>query len=645
MKNDLGGHYIVWLAAVCGIFVLLNIDSMWSWSVDLAHHYALAFRISEQWTLTSSSDPTLGEMNIYPRGSHIIAAILGFLVNSTFLGVQIVTLFSLAFLWLSAILILNSLKNTLAVFSIIVFTALFIFNAAFTKLDLHGHEIVENFFYSQLVGHSVLFISVIFAIGLEKKLGTLWSVVTLVVLMLLNATIHLLPALEMLGLVFGLLFVYVFFEARPESNIKQRLAIATAIALCALASIILHPSFAAMRAISENNGGLGLNNVQYPYGLILLCAIVLFSSFKLFQRWIRSEDNSENLAIKYISIYGGVTAALCLLQFTLTFSDLGSDYAVKKYGFGLTSIFLLEVSIVFGRYVSLLMGSNEAKFANKANISNGNILVASLSAVLVFSVPNQKTLDVSDVTATERKLINLGDTILPAPPIEKNNVVIGLDGFPNTVNYMFSISILKTVRELAIPDVLVSNTLTNPSNYLYVVSSRGNPNFGAAGCKSLSSSSLSVIASACLEERRARASDCRFPFDFTSNGIIPNSLLAGFSHPEVHGRWTDGKLAKFKCVNNGAPAKVIKLQITPFIFGALKSQRISVSLNGVVLGVYDLSTPRGADNPILINIPHKIDTKEYSLEFEMPDATAPRDVGFNEDGRKLGFSFKTILFE
>src|ERR1035437_3976885 len=254
MKEELGENYTNWLLAICGIFVFLNIDSMWSWSVDLAHHYALAFRISEQWVLTSTSDPTLGEMNIYPRGSHIIAAIFGFFVNSIFLGVQLVTLVSLALLWLSAILILNSLQKKLATISLMTFTGLLFFNSAFAKFDLHGHEVVGNFFYAQLVGHSVLFISIIFAINLEKKFGVICSVVALVLLMLLNATIHLLPALEMLGLIFGLLFAYVLFDAKPRISINQKLTISIPIALFALVGIFLHPSFSAMRVISENNG-------------------------------------------------------------------------------------------------------------------------------------------------------------------------------------------------------------------------------------------------------------------------------------------------------------------------------------------------------------------------------------------------------
>ena len=62
MKRQLVVNNMLWLLGIVGIFVFYNIDSMWTASVDLSHHYALAFRISEQWMLISLADPTLGEM-------------------------------------------------------------------------------------------------------------------------------------------------------------------------------------------------------------------------------------------------------------------------------------------------------------------------------------------------------------------------------------------------------------------------------------------------------------------------------------------------------------------------------------------------------------------------------------------------------
>jgi len=614
---------------------------MWTWSVDLAHHYALAFRISEQWILTSSSDPTIGEMNFYPRGSHIIAAIVGVVVNSTFLGIQITTLLSLALLWMSILLILNNLPVGLAVKSIICLVGLVILNAASTEFNLHGHEIVGNFFYSQLVGYSVLFLSIWSAICVEKKHGSLPAIIFLTALMLLNAWIHLLPALEMLGLVCGLLFAYIFFEGESIPKLKSyKFLTVLFIGLIAILGITLHPSFSAMRLISKNNGSMALHHIIYPTGLIFLALLVLFTSFKCF-----SDNKENNVAIKYLSIYGGAAAGLCLLQFVLIWFGQGSDYAVKKYGFGLTTNLCINLSIISAGYIDRLLTTRRIGFSIVSNQIIGYILPAALIIIFVFSVPSQKKLDVSDVVAFERKLLSLSDTILPVPGNGKNNVVIGLDNMPAAINYMFSIAIAKTIRTIAIPDILVNNNISNPSDYSYIISSFKNPSFGAFSCNSLSSGALSIVSSACIEQRIAKEMDCRATFDFSSNGGMPKNILEGFSSPEAHGRWTDGKIAKFHCLNKGIPLKALKLQIRPFVFGALRSQRLSVAVNDHVLGKFDLSVPHGPENPLVINIPPNLASGKVLVEFEIPDATSPREVGLSEDGRKLGFSFQSIIFD
>ena len=489
------------MLAVVGVFVLVNMDSMWSASVDLAHHYALAFRISEQWIMTSSTDPTLGEMNIYPRGSHVIAAMAGVLLNSTFLGVQITSLVSLAFLWLCALLVINSLPGKMAKVSLAALTGLIVINALTTKFELHGREIVKNYFFAQLVGHSILFASIVLAIKLEKRLGVIWSVSALAILMLVNAAIHLLAAIEMLGLIVALLVVHLVLEHRPKDSILQRIALAAPIALVSTGVLFLHPSFAAMRIIAANDGGLTLHNVPYPIGLIVLCIVVILTSLRLFLQWFKSADGSELLAVKYLAIYGGVTAALCLLQYALTFLGLGSPYAVKKYGYGLTSILLLQVSMIVGGYVWSSRQAGKPSAGSGLSFLHPLVLVAPFVAVLFLSFPNKKALDVSDVVLLERELIGLADTLLPTPEDQRSNAVIALNHLPPTIDYMFSIAIAKTPRNLAIPDILQRNELADPSAYSYVVIPRESKKFALAGCESITKGALSIISARCLEKR------------------------------------------------------------------------------------------------------------------------------------------------
>ena len=81
MKPTLSAMLLTVLTAVPAV-VLWNLDSMLSTSIDMAHHYALAQRFVEQWRLSPLKDPSLGGMESYPRISHIIAAVIGTLIES-----------------------------------------------------------------------------------------------------------------------------------------------------------------------------------------------------------------------------------------------------------------------------------------------------------------------------------------------------------------------------------------------------------------------------------------------------------------------------------------------------------------------------------------------------------------------------------
>ena len=70
-------------------------DTFWSLSVDLAHHYALVVRLTETWLLQVATDPSLGEMNTYPRLAHQFAAVLARLVGSPLLGLHLTALLAI----------------------------------------------------------------------------------------------------------------------------------------------------------------------------------------------------------------------------------------------------------------------------------------------------------------------------------------------------------------------------------------------------------------------------------------------------------------------------------------------------------------------------------------------------------------------
>ena len=657
-------NYSLWFLILLSFFVLFNIDSLWSVSVDLAHHYALAYRISEQWWLTTYHDPTLGEMNFYPRGGHIIAAIIGTVFNSTFIGIQVTTLASVAIIWLSILVILNSMPQRIAIVALLSFFILFLINAFIFHLDVHGDEVMtlleeqyDNFFYSQLVAHAFLYLSLIFSIHIEKKHGALLAAVSLVPIMLFIATIHLLPAVQILGLIGGISAIKIFTTYKNREDFgKLKIAIAAIIPVASTVGLVFHPSFSAMRTIAKVNGGLELHNIPYPAGIITLSILVLIASFVLFVQWARRKDSI--IEAKYLAIYGAAASAICMLQYALTYYDMGSDYAVKKYGFSLLTVMLIQLSMLVPVMTIKSANNNETNsIASDSNVIGKIILYVFGLIVLLLVVPNKEGhphfdasnqsyvhFDVSNLVELEKKIMDLSYKEMPQPPAGKSNVVIGLGDVPNTINYLFSTALAKTPRDLAVPDVLVARELSDVNKYYKIISSSDNPIYGSSdSCASSVLGNTSIIDSLCLKRRIESIKFCKNSLDFAKEFVFSSSLQ-GFSYWEDHGRWTNSRTARFMCLTGRNRYNSIELEMAPFVFGPLKSQRVEISVNDIHIYRDSISIARDSNNPIIIDLTNIPVSDEYIIEFNMPDATSPKEVGLNLDERELGFSIRRITF-
>jgi len=626
------------------VLVMSSMDSMWSHSVDLAHHYALAFRIAEQWHLDSPDDPTLEEMNFYPNLSHTFAAILGFVVNSTFMGVQLVALLSLALLWAGILYVINTLPSRLALLSSVVLLLLLILNKKFLGLNVHGAELIVNFFFPQIVAQAVIFTGISIAIYLELKKGRSQAYIFLALLIAINTSVHLLPTLELLGLLVGLTVLNNFLDHESSRDQVKTVFLPVAVILAALSGVIFNPAFSAMRKMAEHDGGLDLNHIAYPNGLLLLCLLSLIAAFFLLYFWKKHRENHGYTAIKYIALYGSSIASLCLLQTMLAKYGFWSNYAAKKYGFGLITYLFICLSVVFAMIVANAFNHLSIGAMTKSHYFRSSILLLSYCGIFLSSVPSQKSLDTLKVISLERQLIRLRDVSLPPASKSKSNVVIDLDKMPATINYMFSIAVTKTPREISTPDVFFKNELSDLNKYSSIVSSRITRRYNSPNCKSYSTSSITISDAACIKAVLEELSVCKGSFDFSSNGYINPSLIRGFSGPEDHGRWTDGKTAQFACIIKGNPPKKIKISATPFIYGAHKRQRLVVLVNGEPAGNFDFTNTHGVAQ-IEVQLPAAHGRDEYFISFETPDAISAKEVGLSQDGRQLGFSVKAISFE
>ena len=624
------------------LLVLLNLDEMWGRSVDLAHHYVLAFRLAEQFNLSNATDLTLGEMSYYPRLSHALSAVVGMLVGSPLLGIQLTALVSLFLIWLCYVYLVGTLPRALAITSIVFLAVLTFLNKYVFHLEVHGSEIIDNYFFSQLVAQSVAMLVIVLAFISERRSGRWAAYFVLVIGVFIDTGVHLLPTLELLGTLGFILLLDAVALRRAGVRWQLWLLPVVLVPVCALAGVLINPAFSAMREIAENNGDLRFDRINYPIGLIGICISVLILSASMAWTYLRPNGAYAWPTLKYLSAMGLAMGTLCLLQMALVQFGYGSDYAVKKYGYGLLTLLLVFSSIGLGALAvrRLRLNDRHARWAPC-------LLIAVSTAVLFFCIANNSTprkdrYDMSELVQTEKSMIGLLASDYTPARLHKNDVVVGTSKI-STFDYMFALAITRTPREFAIPDILMAHEITDFSKYDNVVTVRNTRRYDTPQCRLNSNRLLAINSAECLATLAREPGRCDGTFDFTMNSTLPVGSFEGFSVAEDHGRWMQSKMARFTCSESSIAARGLTVRVAPFFSGEHQRQRIAIKVNSTLVyeGVF---VGGGPVDPIHIEMPAS-NNQGYMIEFDTPDAVSPKALGLGDDTRELSFSLKDLTFD
>jgi len=137
---------------------------------------------------------------------------------------------------------------------------------------------------------------------------------------------------------------------------------------------------------------------------------------------------------------------------------------------------------------------------------------------------------------------------------------------------------------------------------------------------------------------------CQGTFDFANASSVPSDALRGFSVPESFGRWSDANEASFTCVlpPKGEPApSTMRVTTSGFVFAG-HTQKAVVFLNGSKVEEEQYLSDKP---PKVIEIPvPKAPGEKLSLKFSLPDAVSPKELGLNQDIRKIAISVQSIEF-
>jgi hypothetical protein len=318
--------------------------------------------------------------------------------------------------------------------------------------------------------------------------------------------VHLLPALEILGVLAGLVVLdFMVIEGAGRRSWKN-LLIGILIVIGTVLGVVLNPDFAVMKDIAANNGGLALPYFQKIGRFGGLAAFVMALSCALIFVWWKTEDRDKYdfIPIKYIGLYGASVGLLCILQFVALRFGIGSEYAVKKYAFGIETILLLEAAVL----AALLFRSLSRKWLDSrkfADSPGGFLLILLLTSGCYYcALPYNSTnaFDTSDLVSLERQIRSIRDTVLPNLP-NKSDIVLDIPGFPTSVNYMLSIGLLKTPRDLA-ARIIMTPQPSDLAKIGSIVTAEGSP-YNIPECRRLSlRSSLVLLDGGCVADRKVR---------------------------------------------------------------------------------------------------------------------------------------------
>jgi hypothetical protein len=630
--------------------LIYSADGIWASSSDYAHHYSLVARLFQLWSLPPGVDPSLGEMNIYPRGSHVLSALVGQLFHSPFVGMHVVTLLSMMAIWTLLGALVLSLPKRAGLAALAILLVLLWLNYRHFHLDIYGYEDLANFFFAQLVAQGFMAGALLLALYLERRaVPPLLRYAVLAVAVFLVAGTHLLPASQLAAVTLALIALDFVLPGRrsPRAWIAGALQ-AGACMLVVVVVLVKHPAFAAMRAISQNDGELYLTLFTTPARMAAFGVLVLLASAALTLTWIRlaAPQRSQLLVLKYVGLFGLAAAALCLLQIALLHLGQGSLYAIKKHLFTLNSVFFLELALLpllWPRWRAALAPA-AAKSAGTGDGLFYSTLALPLLTVAAYAslIARPPYLDASDVARLEQLLELRRDTSLPQQD-GKHTYVLDIPGVPGGIAYMMSIGVFSTPRTANSLDVLAGRTLTELDAIGTIITGADSSLGRMRACRLPGSDSqLAMVDGHCAYEQLALGSP-RVGLGLSDGQ--PNCMLDGFSGAEAGGRWTAASVATMTCPVpklDGVRARRITLSGNAFLTGNMQ-QRLTLRANGGPAHEFVFASGQPAPQ-MEMELPPGLEGK-LVLQLSLPDAVSPKQLGLSGDDRKLGVMIRTLEFK
>ena len=311
-----GKNTWLYCLAATAIIVFLYRDNVYSGSVDLAWHYKMVMTAlgEEMWFA-------------YPPLPHMLAAMVGNVVGSNLLAMNILLLLSfstvyLVFSWFllqvnAAALVLFGLGMSLLL-------------ALYVPLPIIGFEIIGNFFFSQLIAHA--YILLVLLLLYKYRISIQYQIAGLILAVVVGFYIFPLVAIVL----FCASLITLLLEHWQGTNWRQLSIYLAFFAASIVAAFVLNPYTRSMASIANINGHLPFaffSNTPVDISIEGRLLIVVALVFSLCVLWTLRKRNllirGRDRVRMFVAAVVCSASCLAVAQYGLMILGQGSIYAVK----------------------------------------------------------------------------------------------------------------------------------------------------------------------------------------------------------------------------------------------------------------------------------------------------------------------------
>lgn len=608
---------------IAGLAVALRMKTVvYAHSTDLALHYQLADSISRSWVWPTLTKPLATAMSAYPPLAHYLGAMAGLPFHSALVGVQLVAAMSVFGCYLILIRCLTSggrLGDLVALAAAAVGVL-----AARTQSAAEGFEIFYSFFYAQIVGQVVFLGFVVWLSTTPRRWPVRLSASAVAVFVC--GWLYLLTSVE---IALSYMSLEAFLLARQwlrTRNLEvRRLTPLAAGAVFLPLLVLIHPEFRWMMTISGNNGALTLGALDGMVPALSIVLLLLGAALGVLapetSRW------RAGLLPLAAAACGCATAAL-LQQAAWSGLHMGSEYAVKKYSYGVVTLLIFCTAAGIGAVID----GRKDRRAWPPTVALAPPILAALATIFLPTAAPDRLDKFSAYQAYMRHVLASGR----APKVAKGLIVSNHSGFGWSLNFAATLVDLDMDPKQAYAAVLGP---PQASPALYAFADKPDEDFpdscivpgstaGAASLTLIHCQAFSTIGPA------------------QSVGVgqskrLPRFFLSGWSGREGDSVWNDGKSAEIGLHFSDTPENVLfAFDGGAFLPASVQSQRVDLLVGHVPVGhwTFDQKAPSGVQQVLIPG--SLVRNGDVKLTFAFPDAISPSALKLSNDPRTLAFSMK-----